>query len=144
MNSIVKRTKSVGLAIAFCGCSGGNIPPHGWETHIPGVYVGNQSGFKEVIAFNRDNTFTHAVYHGTNQLHSGTGEWRVDSGEKHIRLSEFVEFYNAMDDSFSPAPKQFSSYVFFVVSNAAGFDKMSANVDLRYCLTRTMDGVGNP
>lgn len=144
MKTIVKRIKSAGLAMVVCGCSVGDSPPHGWDTKIPGVYVGNQSGFKEVIAFNRDNTFTHAVYHGTNQLHSGTGTWRVDSGHKRINLSEFFQFYHPMDNSFSTTPKEFYSYVFWPVSSEAGFDRISADVDERYCLTRTMDGVGNP
>lgn len=144
MIALKRRTIGSAICIALCGCSGGDIPPHGWDTKFPGVYVGNQSGFKEVVQFNRDNTFTHAVYHGTNQLHSGTGMWRFDSALKRIKLSEFFEFYDPMNNSFSTTPNVFYSYEFFPVSNAGRFDKISADVDRRYCLTRTMDGVGNP
>jgi hypothetical protein len=126
------------VSVSLLGCS--PQLPANWQKDIPGVYAGDQSGFREVIEFKSDGTFNHQVFFGGGLIHSESGKWRVPSGEKELVLEPFTQFYHRMDRAFSTNGVKFAFSPFWPLPDGRSFSVISASVDDKFLLVRGAGG----
>ncbi len=138
--SIIQVIRALLLSgvVALLGCS--PRLPANWQKDIPGVYVGNQSGFQEMIEFKSDGTFTHEVLHNGSSIHSESGKWRVPPGEHKLILEPFTEFFNRMTGAFSTNGVKYAFCHFWPLPDGKSFNMITGSVDNEFRLVRGVSG----
>ena len=126
------------VAVALSGCA--PPLPATWQKDIPGVYAGDQSGFREVIEFKQDGTFHHQVFRDSKSIHSESGKWRVPPGERKLFLEPFTEFYHPMGRKFSATGESIALYYFFPLPDGKSFNMISASASYEFWLEREVSG----
>ena len=129
------------VSVALLGCS--PQLPANWQKDIPGVYAGDQSGFREVIEFKSDGTFNHQVFFGGSLIHSASGKWRVPSGEKELVLEPFTQFYNQMERAFSTNGVKFAFSYLSPRPDGGSVPMLSESVDDKFLLVKQVSSVTN-
>ena len=124
----------LGVALAFLSCR--PRLPATWQNDVPGVYAGDQSGFREVIEFKADGTFHHQVFRDSKPIHLESGKWRVPPGKRTLVLEPFTEFYHAMTREFSADGKSFELYYFSPLPDGKSFNMIASGAEYEFRLVR--------
>ncbi len=93
MSRIITSLKTLALLFLLLGCDDASDAK--WVKTIPGYYVGEANGMKEVIFINTNGLFHHEFYFLQQKMIDETGQWKFDVNAGMIQVSPFTSFYDA-------------------------------------------------
>lgn len=128
------------LAVAGCSENGATVR---WETTVPGVYEGSESGFRETVDFRTNGEFRHEVFIDERSVLAESGKWSFDNETGAVSVEPFTSFFDRFSRKTVRLGVKHTSDALFVMRYGSAANTISPSVDFEFCLIRKKATVPN-
>src|SRR5256885_8775363 len=116
------------ILLLCAGCSQTGSTPQ-WQKSIPGLYQGDQAGFRELIDLRPDGMFRHEVFIEEKSVLAESGKWSYEAASGAILVEPFTSFFDERARTTTRKGKERTEDVLLPLREGSIVKRISPSVD---------------